>query len=211
MSLGWNESETVRQHHRELRDVGRMNHLSKCSPRYHLSMHDSLERLAQQGYGMEDTAVMFGVSRERVRQWAEKYGLTEQFKVLGKGTKPRMWDAEQGRFVAQTWTNFRADQHGAVIETQRQTRRQRRKARRRRLVSELRALAARLGRTPVSLEVSEAMGTSWSDILTNFRGRSRWKARQHTPYRSLHRRFYRLAGLSPRPRGTPGHIERDAA
>lgn len=55
----------------------------------------SIARLVEQGYCASDIAMMFGVSRERARQWFMSLGLDPHF-----GTKPRVWDPERGHFVA---------------------------------------------------------------------------------------------------------------
>lgn len=56
---------------------------------------DSLRSLSEQGYSLTDISMMFGVSRERVRQWCVQYNVTR----LPMFSPPRRWDWDTGRFV----------------------------------------------------------------------------------------------------------------
>lgn len=201
-NAAWVEAEVVRAHHRELRNWTRFIHLGQHSKVYHRVLGESLSRLAQQGYGMDEIGVMFGVSRERVRQWAKRYGLTAQFRALGKGTKPRVWDPEQNQFVPITWgatkqkqASERSLRYWAMVE-------QRRRAGRRKDLATLKALAERLGDTPTLEEYSEALGFGWQAAAMRFRGRP--SQRFPIPWGSLARRLYRMAGLKVRSVGSPG-------
>ena len=55
------------------------------------ALSQSLTRLYQQGYGDTEIAAMFGVSRERVRQWRERFDLNG-VKAPIQGTLERRWD-----------------------------------------------------------------------------------------------------------------------
>ncbi len=57
---------------------------------------DSLRLLlVDQGYSFTDVGTMFGVSRERVRQWAGALGIQKRH---GQGSDMRVWDRKAGRF-----------------------------------------------------------------------------------------------------------------
>jgi len=56
----------------------------------------SLQMLFDQGYCLTDVGMMFGMSRERVRQFAKKYGLHR----FPRTTPPRVWSWERREFVA---------------------------------------------------------------------------------------------------------------
>lgn len=60
----------------------------------------SLLSLAAQGYVLADIAAMFGVSKERVRQWLARVGVQRHNQSLGQC---RVWDASRKRFIAITW------------------------------------------------------------------------------------------------------------
>lgn len=61
-----------------------------------LELPDSLRMLFDQGYTFTDVGAMFGVTRERVRQWAKRYSIARFPNV----TAPRVWDHVTSRFVA---------------------------------------------------------------------------------------------------------------
>lgn len=207
--VGWADAELVRQHHRQLRDVGRMHQLGMVSPAYRRAMRESLQRLADQGYGLEETAVMFGVSRERCRQWAAKYGLTQHFKSLGTGTKPRVWDDDRNCFVPRTWDTYRAAERAEVSRKRLSTKAAHRHTRRVQSIVALRDLAKQLKRTPTLGETSETLGCDFQGIALLFSGRSQSRRLRRglpTPYGSFVRRWFRLAGLTPRQIGGPGHL-----
>lgn len=65
---------------------------------------ESIQALAEQGYTLEDIGAMFGVSRERVRQWFKKLGLRAPSLHKGYG---RSWDAVRHRFVTYLARDYR--------------------------------------------------------------------------------------------------------
>lgn len=56
---------------------------------------ESIAVLFSQGYALEDVALMFGVSRERVRQWANRHGIIRPF----SWTPQRAWSDEHNCFM----------------------------------------------------------------------------------------------------------------
>lgn len=84
-----NGLEGVRQFHKRL-----WNRQRDWVPRGALSA--SLRSLAEQGYTLDDVGIMFGVSRERVRQWYERDGIERPHaNVIG-----RIWDDTANKFVS---------------------------------------------------------------------------------------------------------------
>jgi len=55
----------------------------------------TLAALHADGWGQSDIARMFGVTRERVRQWFGLFGLSSQF----SGSRPRRWSWGAERFL----------------------------------------------------------------------------------------------------------------
>jgi hypothetical protein len=64
-------------------------------------MRRSLRSLVKQGYTLEDIGAMFGVSRERVRQWLRAMQIPRRSDVTLGST--RVWDDERRCFVPVTW------------------------------------------------------------------------------------------------------------
>ncbi len=139
----------------------------------------SLAALHADGWGQSDIALMFGMTRERVRQWFRACGLKSQF----WGSRPRLWSWDAGRFMPVANAAMR-------VQTL---------ARRAQLVAELRTLERRLGRTPRIGELRlhyprffRVLGGAWRES-----GERRWQV--------WVRRWYQAAGLVVPRRGTPGH------
>jgi hypothetical protein len=160
--------------------------------------NDDVWLLINEGYGLTDIAMMFGISRERVRQKAARIGLE-----YSQGTKPRVWDERLGRF------RFRD------VPEQRAERRLRRRveiehrlgARRAAQVAALRALRAELGRTPTTAEVAERCDLSKTALYVTWGYTPMQKLCQATPTQAM-AALYAAAGLVPRRSGWPGHVNR---
>ena len=156
---------------------------------------DDVWLLINEGYGLTDIAMMFGISRERVRQRAEQLGI-----AYTRGTKPRVWDDQLGRF------RFRepAEQWADRQLLRRVKFEHRLGARRAAQVTALRALHAKLGRTPTLGEVADRCGLYQTALYVTW---------GYTPVQKLCRAtaaqasaaLYAAAGLVPRLPGSPGH------
>ena len=104
--------------------------------------------MLENGYGQTDVGLMLGVSRERVRQWANQLGIAREH----SGSEKRLWDPETNRFV-----------NVGMTEAYRQRLRELRPppmdwlAKRRRIAGwVLRDLHDWLGRTPAHADLAEA-------------------------------------------------------
>lgn len=173
---------------------------------WHATLRAAMATAAEEGYCQGDVALMFGVSSSRAKQWAIRYGLTAKFRALGVGSKPRVFDWAQGRFVAQAGSVFRAERIKSRRAQRRRLKKVRRHERRILLITSLKSLAKELHRVPTTAEMVERTGHSISGVWHYFCGR---KQRDHyvaRDYSNALRRFYRLAGLQVREVGGRGHI-----
>lgn len=159
---------------------------------------DDVWLLIHEGYGLTDIALMFGLSRERVRQKARRLGI-----VYTGGTKPRVWDDRLGRFRFRELAEQRAEQR-LLLRVKFE---HRLGARRAKQVEALRALYAEFGRTPTLGEVADRCGFEKGTLYTTW---------GYTPQQKLCRAtakeataaLYIAAGLVARGPGSPGHINR---
>lgn len=177
---------------------------------------ESLRLLVEEErYTLTDVAMMFDVSRERIRQLAERFAINVQWGE-GRGLyATRLWDDEKHRFRPvsnvrlRTRATFdRALARGAALH----------RIRHERLafaIPILHALQDQLGRSPTWGEMAEALGVapaadsfapsrmlSWLKVPTTMDTRS---ARKGARRRSV-AWFWKAVGMTPRPRGGPGHL-----
>jgi hypothetical protein len=159
---------------------------------------DDVWLLINEGYGLNDIAMMFGLSYERVRQKAGRLGI-----AYTSGTKPRVWDDRLGRF------RFRE------VSEQRAERRLRRRievehrlgARRAAQVDALEVLRFELGRTPSLGELAERCGLVITSLYTTWGYTPQQKVCRVTAAQAT-AALYAAAGLVPRGTGLPGHVNR---
>lgn len=159
---------------------------------------DDVWLLINEGYGMTDIAMMFGLSRARVQQVVARLDV-----ACTSGTKPRVWDDRLGRFRFRELAEQRAERRILRrIEFE-----HRLGARRAAQVAELRALRFELGRTPTLGELAARCGYNKTSLYTTW---------GYTPQQKLCRAtaaeattaLYAAAGLVTRGPGSPGHINR---
>ena len=167
---------------------------SLCSCRSPMTT-DDVWLLINEGYGLSDIALMFGISRARVQQVSARLDVDYTY-----GPKPRVWDDRLGRFRfrerAEWWAEQRLRrrvefEHGLG-------------ARRTAQVAALQALQVELGRTPTLGEIGDRCGLAKTALYTTW---------GYTPQQKLCRAtaaqastaLYAAAGLVPRGPGTPGH------
>ncbi|KKL59408.1 hypothetical protein LCGC14_2215670, partial [marine sediment metagenome] len=154
----------------------------------------SVVALINQGYGLTDIGMMFGVSRERVRQIAMRQGRKTA------GSLPRVWDDKLNRF--RVITRKERDTRRRLIRRalHHRTVRQRREVRRVHELTTLKALAKQLGRVPVFQELVTAVGKSVAGISLDW-GKDRKKP---GGYGVAMARLYRTAGFEVRGVGYSG-------
>jgi hypothetical protein len=159
---------------------------------------DDVWLLINEGYGLTDIALMFGLSCERVRQKAVRLGI-----AYTSGTKPRVWDGRLGRFRFRELAEQRAERR----LLQRVELEHRLGARRAAQVAALRALRAELGRTPTLVEVAARCGFVITVLYTTWGYTPQQKVCRATAAEAS-AALYAAAGLVPRGTGSPGHINR---
>lgn len=154
--------------------------------------------LINEGYGLTDIAMMFGLSLERVRQKAARLNI-----AYTSGTKPRVWDDQLGRFRFRELAEQRAEQRLLRrVEFE-----HRLGAHRAIQVTALRALRAELGRTPTLGELAARCGFDLSSLYTTW-GYTPQQKRCRATAREATAALYAAAGLVVRGQGSPGHINR---
>jgi transposase len=166
----------------------------------------SLRLLVQrERYSHHDIALMFGVSRERVRQWCEKYEVAHPDGRSARGLRmTRVWEDASNRFVPVSKRVARAGR-------QRMHREQRQCAlseRRDRIVEQVSALRSELGRDPTLKEIAERLvgkpvpsPQAGSLVMHQWGGRTR-----RGEYGPAIAALRNAAGIGKRARGEPGHV-----
>jgi predicted transcriptional regulator len=154
--------------------------------------------LVLSGCTLTEVGKRFGISRERIRQYVRDAGLNVSARV-------RFHD-----------TQIQAERH--MKFTARARRRRARKQRIRehmaRAVAWLRAYADANGATPIYQQLADALGLNCTknDVsvnLASYFGR-RWREQSRQSTRRIHL-VYRLAGLTVRALGAPGHRDGGAS
>lgn len=115
---------------------------------------ESLQRLIDQGYGISDIGAMVGVTRERVRQWAAKGDIK---RLPYRGTCFRTWDDRTNQFRLATPEEM-AVLYAPPPDPYFVERDRCRDARRAEQIGVVRALYRELGRAPLAVQVTVAMG-----------------------------------------------------
>lgn len=114
--------------------------------------------VADERYSLTDIALMFGVSRERMRQLCERLGIVHpDGKQVGLHCQ-RVWDDAANRFrpVAKSTIRREGERRASVVR--RQSRAAAREQRRDRIVAVVKELRATLGRNPGWPEIWAGLG-----------------------------------------------------
>jgi hypothetical protein len=156
----------------------------------------SLRQLVEtHDYGHTDVGLMFGVSRERVRQWCKELGIRKKY----QGSSLRIWDAERGLFVAVEWKDVlekaRRKRREARIEKSRALWDRRRQA----AVNKVRECGDRIGHAPYLKDVWPGQGGEFVKYCMAW-GACR-KRNGSYDYSSALDRMWAAAGYSCRPDG----------
>lgn len=146
------------------------------------------------GYGITDIGVMFGVSRMRVRQWFDQYGIPYQCK---RGTVFREWDDNSNRFTERSSKQI----HQAYSLVKARNRKQLSEAalmeKKAKYTQILKELNDELGRPPTLIpEFQNRIGCVWQNAARLWKNGSWAKAT---------RLMYQSAGLEVRHAGGLGH------
>ena len=104
--------------------------------------------MEQQEYSATDVGMMFGVSRERVRQWCAKYSIEQR--GLYRGENTRCWNDATNRFEPSS----AGSRYAKRLEANRNARRAWREQRRLSIVRRLKELESELGRIPTNREMA---------------------------------------------------------
>ena len=167
--------------------------------------------LVHQGYGLNEIAIMFGITDTRVGQVYDRhfgrlvcaghYDDEEPVVVRTTGTKPRLWDGQLGHFrfyERAEWT--------ARVKLLRRVEVEHEKARtRHRQVLAIRDLFEAFGRTPTLGEVAGRVGCNLPHLYAVW-GYRPDSGRSPSTAREASAALYAAAGLRPRPVGPRGHV-----
>ena len=181
--------------------------ITTCPPRHaDPEFVPSLRLLVQrERYSLLDIGLMFGVSRERVRQWVARYGIEHPDSAGNRGLNClRCWDDRLNRFLPIPRGVIREEKRRARGDAWRSRLATERKARWNRAVSVLIAERERLGRNDLSQrEMAEAIfgrrfeegEKLWGPLLQSLgrRAETRWGS-----LRATVARLRREAGLVDR-------------
>lgn len=120
---------------------------------------ESLRLLVQrERYSFHDIGLMFGVSRERVRQWCEARNISHPDEMGQRGMMcVRLWNAELSCFEPRSRGWWTKEQKRRRADRQRRAMEEIRRQRRERLVATVKGLKAKLGRDPLMREIWEVI------------------------------------------------------
>jgi hypothetical protein len=166
-------------------------------------------------YSLLDIGLMFGVSRERARQWCVRYGIVHPDSGHARGFfARRIWNDALNRFEPFPTSLLRRDRIAEQRRERNAARARRLSERRSTLIARAVALKAQLGRDPSHQEIAAAVlghpveRQSAAQKLLNW-----WCSTATSKNRDERRRQYAdmkatlaAAGIRPRPLGTPGHV-----
>jgi hypothetical protein len=167
---------------------------------------DSVRLLIErEEYSQTDIGMMFGVSRERVRQWCKVLGI--KLKTKGRGLKSvRVWDDFQNCFKPFPKRVVKKMARNRQNEIKKLHQDQQKHERRVWLSSQVCDLNSKLGRAPTILEILARIKkhTSGKYPLKHCQGArvaNYWGIPKGVDYKAIVAEIYVSAGLSPRGRG----------
>jgi transposase len=169
---------------------------------------DSLRLLVEEeGYSLTDVALMFDVSRERIRQLCERFDVGTDETAVGLNAV-RVWSETLHRFLPirrSEWTNGKLQETRMRRHLERSERRQRRQQE---IVDIVRGLKVQLDREPSWREIWEALGENRTVRNTACAAYvlSRWDTQEPSTAKRL-KSFRAATGTQPRPVGNPGHTK----
>ncbi len=168
---------------------------------------DSLRLLlVDERYAAIDVALMFGVSRERIRQLCFTHGIKQPLRWKSGLHATRLWDDATNRFRPVENRILRLERLQQRRGERLRTRVSARAARRRKIVEKIVSLSTSLNREPTWKEIGQALGlssnnpTSYCQLVLN-----QWTNGYRNAARSIIE-IRRATGLKGRRAGNPGHI-----
>jgi hypothetical protein len=167
----------------------------------------SLRLLVQrERYSLTDIGLMFGVSRERARQWCKARGIRYPEATVRGLHAIRVWDDAANRFVP-VGRGVLAAQEKSVTRMNRKAAKRVDVARRRaEIVRIITGLRLRLKREPSWREMADALGFEGQARSTHAPYvLSHWPGRSHDTKTKM-REFREETGSSARPTGGRGHV-----
>lgn len=185
--------DELRKANRELYDRWKREH-KVWSPFSVEGFREALETEYLMGYSLSDIAMMYGLSRERVRQWFEAHDIWHE----EERASLRVWDDEMDCFVPVSTDDY--------LERVRKIEKQRRaearawelEEKRRRSAQAVRELDGELGRPPTLEEVAEKVDTI-PVVLAQWWGYTREP--DTASYAEAWDRMYEAGGIDDRPHG----------
>lgn len=169
---------------------------------------ESLRLLVEsERYSLSDIGMMFGVSRERVRQLCERLGIDTPKNVAVGLFQYREWNDSLHRFVPRPRSEVSLEAHRRRVANRREAVRNRIARRRDDIIAAVARLRNQLGRDPFWREILETIdperrrkcsGYSYAAIVLGV-----WSHERNT--KKVLADFRRATGLGPLPRGHHAH------
>lgn len=160
-------------------------------------------RLAvQDGFSLTDVGVMFGVSRERVRQWCKQYDIEQGDH---HSSQYRIWSDDESRFVPVSQERMYELAYKYHQDRVNKEREDRLNEHRSAHVEAMKKLAKRFGRTPTLSELEDEVGESWPNIARDW-GYDAQDTSEEAGYAAAYRRLCDAANVPRREPGGGGHV-----
>lgn len=163
-------------------------------------------------YSLTDVGMMFGVTRERARQWCVQYGVSPHEDRYRRGLRARrIWDDTLNRFRPVPLGEISRQHQQQRVAANRTRLARSRELRRLHLIATATRLATALGRMPTLTEIAEAcLGRP---IKRNSSGgvlMSLWDTTNKRPTREKWadmKAAFKTVGLEIRGKGRRGHVQ----
>lgn len=145
---------------------------------------ESLQALHDYGYSLTDIACTWGVTRERVRQWFEKYGLERH----EEAASVRVWDDDLACFYPVSHPEYQRRRAAAI-------QRHRKHAKIAADIALVRRLAKKMGRPPAVADLTEEVYGDRNVPASGIAARWGWGRNADCTYAEAMDRLYDAAGI----------------
>lgn len=162
--------------------------------------------LEEEEYSQSDVAMMFGVSRERIRQLGHKLGVSLPSHAQRGLNQVRVWDDTLHRFRPEFKSVLRRTAQQERVRERKRQRAERRADQQRRIVITLLLLKGRLGRDPSNQEMVEAITGRPCHPNQGGRRLSHLWSGYGNRYTETRAELLHLTGIAPRAIGGAGHL-----